>query len=464
MITTSEFFKLNSEIILFVYGLVFFLLGFGIILQTRQSSRLDLARNLRWLAAFGITHGFYEWGDLFIPIQEEYLSEISMQILYFTHKILLAVSFVCLFEFGVAMLPSSKRTPGIHWASIIMFSLWIVIVFFVLPGSINDPEWRRASNALARYLIGFPGGMLAGYGLRIHTIQRIKPLNVPKIVQMFQIAGVSLGVYALVGGLVVPPVGFFPGNILNTTTFIEIIGVPPLVFRSLVGMIVAITLIRALEIFDLETERRIEQLEQQQIINAEQERLARDLHDGAIQKVYTAGLLVESAAHIAEPESELDKRLKRAVVALSDSIVDLRRNLSELHSHTQTTQDPLPELLQKVVENPNYNTMVNVSIQVDFDEDKSISAVRASHVYAIVNEAMANIVRHAKAVNVNIKASDAGDFLKIQIKDDGVGMQPNATNGYGLRNMRDRTRLLNGKIEFENNKGLIVTLEIPWKD
>lgn len=464
MITIPELFDLNREIILFVYGLVFFLLGFAIILQTRQSSRLDLARNLRWLAAFGITHGFYEWGDLFIPIQGEYLSETTMRALYFVHKILLAVSFACLFEFGIAALPSSKSARGFHWQSMAVFAVWVLIAFFIFPGDPIDREWRRIANALARYFIGFPGGLLAAYGLRKHTMLRIRPLNVPKIVQMFRIAGISLGVYALVGGLVVPPVEFFPGNILNTDTFTELIGAPPLVFRSLVGMVIAFTIIRALEVFDLETERRIEQLEQQQIINAEQERLARDLHDGAIQKVYTAGLLVESAAHIAEPESELDKRLKRAVAALSDSIADLRRNLSELHSHTPATQESLPELLQRIAENPNYNTMVNISIQMDLPDGKSISAARAGHVYAIVNEAMANVVRHAKAAKVNIHAGDGGEFLKIQVRDDGVGMRPNATNGYGLRNMRDRARLLNGKIEFESAKGLTTTLEIPWKD
>ena len=69
MITLGEFFLLNRSMIYFIYGLVFFILGFAIILQTRQSSRLDFARSLRWLAAFGITHAFHEWGDLFIPIQ-----------------------------------------------------------------------------------------------------------------------------------------------------------------------------------------------------------------------------------------------------------------------------------------------------------------------------------------------------------------------------------------------------------
>ncbi|MBI3161774.1 MAG: hypothetical protein HYZ23_04660 [Chloroflexi bacterium] len=464
MITLAEFFQLNREIIFFVYGLVFFILGFAIILQTRQSSQLDLARNLRWLAAFGIAHGFYEWGDLFIPIQGEYLSEETMRVLYFIHKILLAVSFACLFEFGIAILPSSRRVRGFHPLSLLVFTAWILIAFIIFPGNPNDIEWRRISNAFARYLIGFPGGILAAYGLRVHTFQRIKPLNVPQIVRMFQIAGISLGIYAVVGGLVVPPINFFPGNIVNTETFTEFLGIPPLVLRSLVGMIIAFTVIRALEVFSLETDRRIEQLEQQQIVNAEQERLARNLHDGAIQKVYTAGLLVESATRLAEPQSELDQRLKRAIAALSDSILDLRRNLSELHAHTQLADESLPELLQKIAQNPNYNTMVNIAVKLDIPESRSISGRRAAHVFAIINEALANTVRHARAGNVHIHAGGDHEHLRITIRDDGMGMSSDAKNGYGLRNMRDRARLLNGKIEFENNKGLTVNLEIPWEE
>lgn len=465
MIMLSEFFQLNRELIFFVYGLVFFILGFAIILQTRQSSRLDLARSLRWLAAFGITHGFYEWGDLFIPIQAEYLSETTIQVLYNLHKILLAVSFVCLFEFGLAVIPSKGRTHGIHGASIILFMLWIFIAFFILlPNSSDFSLWTRTVNALARYFIGFPGGMLSAYGLRVHTLQRIKPLDVPKIVQMFRVAGFSLGIYALVAGLIPPPINFFPGNIVNTETFTKFVGAPPLVFRSLVGMIIAFTIIRAMEIFSLETDRRIEQLEQQHIINAEQERLARELHDGAIQKVYTAGLLVESAERIAEPESEMDKRLKRAMSVLSDSILDLRRNLAELHAHSQMTLKPLSELLQMIAENPNYNTMVNISVKSDLPAGKSVSALRASHIMAIVNEAMANTVRHAHAGKVSILASDLGDALKIEIRDNGIGMPAEAKEGYGLLNMKDRARLLNGALELTSNKGFSVTLEIPWAD
>jgi signal transduction histidine kinase len=167
---------------------------------------------------------------------------------------------------------------------------------------------------------------------------------------------------------------------------------------------------------------------------------------------------------VAEPESEVDKRLKRAIVVLNDSILDLRRNLAELHAHSQMTQEPLANLLKGIAENPNYNTMVNISVDLDLPEAKSISAKRAGHIIAIVNEALANTVRHAQARNVNILACDLGQLLQIQISDDGTGMPAETRNGYGLRNMQDRARLLNGTLEFMNNKGTTVKLEIPWND
>src|SRR5678816_516270 len=104
MISLQEFFNLNRQLILFVYGLGFFILGFAIILQVQQSSRLELARSLRWLAAFGITHAFNEWGDLFIPIQAQYLDVTVVRLLLVFQSILLAISFACLFEFGISVL------------------------------------------------------------------------------------------------------------------------------------------------------------------------------------------------------------------------------------------------------------------------------------------------------------------------------------------------------------------------
>jgi signal transduction histidine kinase len=450
---------------LFAYGLVFFILGFAIVLQVRQSSRLDLARSLRWLAAFGITHAFNEWGDLFIPLQAGYINFNSIRVLYTLHILLLAISFACLFEFGAAVLRPLGRVEWLRGFSLILLAAWLFIVFVVLlPRMADHHLWRHTAVALARYFIGFPGGILAAYGLRMHTLQRIKPLNVPQIVRMLQVAGTSLGIYAILSGLIPPPVNFVPGNWLNSVTFTQVIGIPPWIFRSLVGLVTAITIIRALEIFDLETERRIEELEQRQIIAAEQERLARELHDGALQKVYTAGLLVESACRLAEPESEMKTRMEKAVAVLNDAVTDFRRNLAELHAGANSGVETVKELLEQIASDPRYYSMLNLSLQTDIDNTQYLSPSRTGHLAAILNEALSNVVRHSQAQNVEIRAANSGEHLKVVIKDDGVGLLEDAKAGYGLRNMRDRARLLNGSIEFSSEKGTTIKLKIPWID
>src|SRR5215216_3816281 len=166
MIHLDIFFSHNKEILLFVYGLGFFILGFAIILQVQQSSRLELARSLRWLAAFGITHAFNEWGDLFIPIQSKYLPADVILMLEVAQLLLLAVSFAALFEFGISVLHHLNLAKSSQWIPGGILAIWMFLVFFILlPVQSNLEGWHHTANALARYLIGFPGGLLAAYGL-----------------------------------------------------------------------------------------------------------------------------------------------------------------------------------------------------------------------------------------------------------------------------------------------------------
>jgi signal transduction histidine kinase len=461
------FIDLNRDIIYFVYGLVFFVLGLAIALQTRNYSRLDLARSLKWLAAFGFSHGFHEWGDLFIPIQEVYLSPFTVEFLHYLHLVLLALSYAFLFEFGVALLdPLVKRNP-LKGVSTAIFILWVGVSFAVMPLIIRDHDvWHNVSNGLARYFIGFPGGILSAYALRKHTMQRIQPLNVPHIVKVLRFGGIMLGFYALFGGLIPPPLPFFPGNIINSTTFENLFAVPPPVFRSIVGLGLAISIIRALEIFDVETARMIEHIEQTQILTAERNRIARDLHDGAIQKVYTAGLLVESADKlVAEEQEMLSSRLKKAEAVLNDAIHDLRLNLGELNP--TPVHDDLVSELHKLANDSRFSSLINISIDLSQVEDKpQLSPVRTEHVLSIIQEALANIIRHSRARQAEISIKYREERMQVSIQDYGIGLSKKTDTGFGLRNMRDRARLLGGTLEIESDigKGTRVILEIPCVD
>ena len=85
---------------------------------------------------------------------------------------------------------------------------------------------------------------------------------------------------------------------------------------------------------------------------------------------------------------------------------------------------------------------------------------------AVVNEALSNAVRHSRANQVNISAKMQGDRLIVHVVDNGTGLSKQIEAGYGLRNMRDRARLLGGELEVSslNGKGTTVRLDIPWKD
>ncbi|MEW5985529.1 MAG: histidine kinase [Chloroflexota bacterium] len=459
------FFELNRDIIFFVYGLVFFVLGLAIALQSRRYSRLDLARSLPWLAGFGFVHGFHEWGDLFVPIQAAYLGPPLIQGLHVLHLLLLGVSFACLMEFGVSLMQSLGWARWLHAVPAGLLATWIFLAFFLLPSRIPDVDsWHNTANALARYAIGFPGALLAAFGLRRQAFQRIAPLNVPQIVRVLRVAGLTLVGYAILGGLFPPPVPFFPGNLINTAVFEQVFTVPPMVFRSLLGLILAVTIIRALEVFEVETARLIEGMEQQQILAAERERIGRELHDGAIQKVYTAGLLVESAQKLAPAETPVAGRLDKAVAVLNDALADLRHNLGQLRPSGNNSS--LANGLRRLVEDPRFSALIDLSLDLKLPEADGLSPMRTDHVLAIANEALSNVMRHAQAQHAAVSAVYAHGRLRLTIQDDGIGGCRLDGNGYGLRNMRDRARLLGGRLEVvsESGRGTTIRLDVPWQD
>ena len=460
------FFNLNRDIIYFGYGLVFFVLGLAIALQSRNYSRLDLARCLKWLAAFGFVHAFNEWGDLFIPIQENYASPETVLFLHRLHLLLLAVSFTLLFVFGLTLLKPTGSARWVYGIPAMLLVTWFGVVIFLLPELISDfHAWHKTADALARYFIGFPAGMLAAIGLRRHTLDRILPLQVPHIVKMLRFAGLMLAFYAVFGGLIPPPVQFLPGSLINTVNFERVFLVPVPVARSLIGLGLVVAIIRALEVFDVETARMIEKIEQQQILITERNRIARDIHDGAIQKVYTAGLLIQSARkQVRGQDSPLSNRLEKAELVLNDAIADLRHSLGELQRPVENV--PFLVTLQGLVEDPRFRSLIDITLTTHLPADEDLSPYRSEHVLAVVNEALANVVRHAQAKRVNITVGKEDDRLRMTIEDDGTGIEKGAQPGYGMRNMRDRARMLGGEIEFSrsNGKGTLVSLDIPWKD
>lgn len=459
-----HFFELNEVIVLFVYGQVFFVMGLAIALQSRRHSHLELADSLLWLALFGSLHGLHEWGYIFIPVQATYVSQEIVILLEMIQVVLLALSFGCLFAFGADLIRNRWRRMMI--LPLVFMGIWCL--WFGLTGmvrGITDPEWLREAAIGARYALGLPASLVTAYGLRYQAEQTIKPLNLGHIYRTLRVAGFTFIGYGFLAGLIVPAGDFFPAAWLNEERVLAVLGTPASVLRSLAGLIMVTAIIRAMEVFDLEVERLIERMELEKNLAAERERIGRELHDGAIQQAYTAGLIIQSARRQVEAESLVGQRLDRAMTALNEAIASLRAYMSELRPTPENVS--LEEGLRQQAADPRLSTLLDIRLDVAGLDDVSFDPAQTNHVLAIVGEALANAARHAEARHVEIRARKRDGVFWLQVEDDGRGFAAGEDGGgYGLRNMRDRARLLGGHLSVESapGEGARITLEMPWEE
>jgi signal transduction histidine kinase len=252
---------------------------------------------------------------------------------------------------------------------------------------------------------------------------------------------------------------FFPANVLNYALFENTIGIPVQVLRSLVGLLLAVTIIRALEIFEIELDQLLEQMEVERIQAAERERIGQEIHDGAIQGVYSASLILESMEPLVTTDSEAARRLQQAKSVLSAVNTDLRSYMVSLRA--QSPADPLITSLQKLIANPRFQGLLDIDLE--YDGEPNLKPTQVHHILAIVQESLSNTLRHAHARSAKISVKQNNGCVALRIEDNGRGFSAqNIQSGYGLRSIRDRARLIGGQVEINSTPGkgakIILTL------
>jgi signal transduction histidine kinase len=457
-----EWFSVNRPLVFFVYGQVFFVLGLAIALQSRRYSRLNLARSLPWLAGFGFLHGLNEWGDLFIPIQSLSMGDPILTLLDTIQHFMLAVSFALLFQFGIELLrPLPEKWRWLRLLPAGVFMAWVTGPFWIGLALIQDIEaWHTLVNVVARYALCLPGGLLAAYGLLRQTHLQIEPLGLPRIGRMLKIAAGALAAYSLLGGLIVPAASFFPANAINVATFTAFFIAPPPVFRSLAGLVLVVAIIRTLEVFDIETDRMIRQMEESQVVAIEREHIARDLHDGALQQVYAAGLLAQSLGR--QAKGPLREGIDRLIVTINQAINQLREFLPQLRPDPRSAE--LIPALEPVIEEARHTMTIDTHWKTLVPP--MLVPEQISHLVAFTREALSNAIRHSRTSKIEIRLTCVDEHLQLVVHDFGRGLPTSPDAGYGLRDMRDRARLLGAELKFDSTPGLgtIVTLDLPMEE
>jgi len=176
----------------------------------------------------------------------------------------------------------------------------------------------------------------------------------------------------------------------------------------------------------------------------DRDRIARDLHDHVIQRLFSIGLLMQSVQRQL-PESGRD-RLGRALEQLDQTISEIRTTIFKLHEPPDAEPDGLRSRLLQVVEDLTAGVEIGPTVRTSGPLDTLVPREIADHVEAVLREALSNAVRHANAERIVITV-DVGEDLTVEVVDDGIGM-PAHVGRSGLRNVEERAAVLGGELRM----------------
>ena len=212
--------------------------------------------------------------------------------------------------------------------------------------------------------------------------------------------------------------------------------------------------------------RRIERDVLARVVSAqevERRRLARELHDGTGQALTSFLLGLSAVEHADSLES-----VRRAVAPLRELVVatlqDVRRLSVELRPKA-LDDFGLGPALRRLGQSVRETTGVDVQVEERLGAERLPADVETA-VYRIVQEALANALRHADAERVSIVATRRAGSISLVIEDDGRGFDAMApADGTGLSGMRERVSLLDGLLRLDSSPGagttLVVDLPLP---
>jgi signal transduction histidine kinase len=178
------------------------------------------------------------------------------------------------------------------------------------------------------------------------------------------------------------------------------------------------------------------------VVLEDRERIARDLHDVVIQRLFATGMQLQAVApHSVRPETA--KRINAAVDDLDATIRDIRRSIFELRAPVGTTlRTELRDAIDAAADTLGFRPVLDVSGPVDSAVPDDI----APEILAVVREALTNIARHADATTARVSIRAAEGHAVLIIEDDGVGIDPSRARS-GVVNMGERAHDLGGTFE-----------------
>jgi signal transduction histidine kinase len=309
-------------------------------------------------------------------------------------------------------------------------------------------------------------------------------------------------IYGVVGQLFVNPSFIFPSTVLNTQLFLDLFGFPIQLLRTVLAIVMAVFIIRALNVFEIENQQRLaEAIEQraaaqQQALRvqqqaraeseelnrqlqsllhrivsaqeAERQRIARELHDGTGQTLTALGLGLAAAADRVDSDPAAVRRQLNEMRQMNAQV------LQEVHN---VITDLRPSILDNLGLVPALRGHVSAfeartGIQAQLIVQGRTARLKPdveTTIFRIVQESLTNVARHAAARSVLVQVS-FGDDVQLSIHDDGRGFDvgralagEDGRAAWGLLGIQERASLVGGAAELISapNQGTTVRVAIP---
>ena len=239
------------DVILQFAGLSFLFLGLLLLVWPRHEDEFSFSRTLRFLGAFGLTHGFIEWIALWHEVHG------GIPLLDSIEPFVLLLSYLFLFEFGRRLIRANLSLEFIATIPGRLLSPWLYVVIFgaTAYGTAFSRHSLQDFTILSQYIFGFSGAVLSGIGFFIYWDRYVKEklisTNKKSIKIAFYVLAISFIAYGVLGGLFARPDEWFPGSDLNDKLFVNLFHFPVQTASTLSIVLAAIALTYILRIFYL---------------------------------------------------------------------------------------------------------------------------------------------------------------------------------------------------------------------
>ncbi|HEX9029537.1 MAG TPA: sensor histidine kinase [Anaerolineales bacterium] len=470
-------------LIYFFYGLAFFTLGISLTLEVWRSSSFNERQALRPLALFGLMHGMHEWLEI-VMIQAVWIKAPFPLLLSWIRTGWLSASFVPLVLFGVIMLNRRRRRLNV------LVVLTFIAVFLALaalqPRGDQALEIARI-DALARYVLAIPGGLIAGLAV-FQIARRVSVARRPALVKALYWAAGGFILYAC-SQVFVGSVAMFPANVVNSALFMRVFGFPIQLLRAGAALMITVNTLSGIRVLSEEREAQLNQakqarlealervqqeLEQREVMRREllrhtvqaqeeeRSRIARELHDETAQLI-TAFSMNLASLQMSLPKrsevSELARRLQDQSRQLSQGIYRLVRDLRP----AQLDDLGLIPALQYLVDDARQRLSLQVNLAVE-GKSRRLDTIIETVIFRVAQEALTNVGRHARVGQAGMRVVYDPGEIRLWIRDEGIGFDPHAElrppHGWGLAGMRERVESVGGDLVVESAPGQGTTVEV----